>query len=170
MSTLTMGRSSLWPKVALDCAVVTRGELIRRARDLRRISRADLAKLTGVGARTITRIENGNVSDKARSVAALEHELAAELAQLSGGETPARSSVTLDEATDLDLLTTLGQRLAEQSRRIADLEAQLSADPNADDDRPRVGPPGGVPMHFLAADAPSARGHNGGSDTAQGNQ
>lgn len=134
---------SMWPLVALHCVVVTeRGEALRRARDLRRLSRRQLAEITGVGARTIQRIEQGEASQSARSIEVLEQELAPELRRLS----------LADGQRALDGFT-VNELLAEVSRRYAELEARTQR-------LPTVTPSDGDDIiEWRTDDAPSGQRH-----------
>jgi len=145
-------RSNGWPFMALHSRTVagtepgqklSRGELLRRARNLRRISRRELAELTGVGARTIGRIETGNAGDNTRSTEVLERALAPELATIT--DAPPAPSGRLDQFSDLDLLAELGRRLEERRR-------QAEAAPT-----PPAGHGGAGVEVGRTADAPSAR-------------
>lgn len=110
----------MWPFVALDSGVVTstdRGSSIRRARKARRLSIDELAKLTGVSARTIGRVERGEV-EKPHSLEVLEAELKAELDQYAAERgSPSASDPPLSQATFMQALA-----------HLAHLHAELSAD------------------------------------------
>ncbi|MCW2905159.1 MAG: hypothetical protein JWO67_7424 [Streptosporangiaceae bacterium] len=70
--------------------MVTRGQRIRRERERRRLSREELAKITGVGERTIGRIEKDD-SPGSPNIAVLE-------GWLGIGEQSASEPVGVDEA------------------------------------------------------------------------
>lgn len=138
----SQARLSMWPLVALHSAAVKeRGEALRRARDLRRISRRELAEITGVGARTISRIETGKAGDNARSIEALEQELAPELHRITGGSDRGKTLASF----------TYHELLAELSHRYAELEARLQQVPT-----PRTTSDDEV-VEWSTMDAPSGR-------------
>jgi transcriptional regulator with XRE-family HTH domain len=107
-----------WPFVALHFAPVTtsRGERVQRARNLRRMSQKDLAEATGVGERTIVRIESGR-AEGSPSLAVLEEFLrivTPTAVAPAGNDEPRPSPIAeaLMRADDLELLAELARRMA----------------------------------------------------------
>ena len=93
------------PFVPLHSVIVnaTRGDRIRAERERRRLSRDDLAAHTGVNAKTIARIERGEVTTSPNT-AILEHHL--------GIHHDDTARPTLADVDDLDLIAELARRLA----------------------------------------------------------
>jgi transcriptional regulator with XRE-family HTH domain len=94
------------PFVPLHSVIVnaTRGDRIRAERERRRLSRDDLAHHTGVNAKTIARIERGEVTTSPNTPA-LEDYLG-----ITQPATPERPN--LADVDDLDLIAELARRLA----------------------------------------------------------
>lgn len=120
-----------------------RGSTIEKARKLRKLSRRQLAELTGVAERTIQRIETGETNESSK-FEILEHELAAELRVVSRDAPSAGPS--LADAEDVELLGELARRLA-QRRGSAKPDNPYRAESTL----------GGDLVEFLTADAPSAQ-------------
>jgi transcriptional regulator with XRE-family HTH domain len=124
---------------------------------MRRWSIDELAAATKVGARTIGRIERGEV-DKPTSIDALEAELATELAQLAASDTDSNEADTvagaLKNATYMQLLAELASRHAESTAEVGDLKRELHALRSGD-----TTDPSDVRI-WRTADAPSSRRSN----------
>lgn len=89
----------LWPFVAVHSGTVdSRGQRILRARDLRRLSRRDVADATGVSERTIQRIEKDDVRNS-RALAVLESYLGLDEAQPVADTDLPKPRPTLDPDT-----------------------------------------------------------------------
>jgi len=136
-----------WPDMAVHSPHMTgRGDRIRRERKRRRLSQMDLRDATGVGLRTIGRIEAGE-AENSPSLEVLETYLG-----IRDDTLPAAERDHLDDDTDdgglADYTTT--ELLAEALRRVAHMEATMRTEPVT---RPREG---GV-VRWATSDAPSAR-------------
>jgi transcriptional regulator with XRE-family HTH domain len=108
------------PFVPLHSVTVTgsRGDRIRRARELRRLSREELAAQTGVNAKTIARIEREEVGSSP-NLTVLEQHL-----DLTPEASPA-GPASLSSIDDLDLIAELARRLAARRERNPDNPAKL---------------------------------------------
>lgn len=135
------------PFVHLHSVTVTesRGDRIRRARDLRRLSRDELAATTGVNPKTIARIERGEVSTSP-SIAILEDHLNIT------PEPASHHTTALRDVNDLDLIAELARRLA--ARRATSDTIQLGPEghfrwntrdaPYPEHGQPETGGEGGI--------------------------
>jgi transcriptional regulator with XRE-family HTH domain len=155
----TLGLS--WPRLAVHLRAVSasRGERIKQARQLRRLSQQELADATDVSVRTVRRIETGE-NESTRALTILETYL--ELAH-SPGDPDTHTDPTerldqdtleraLDQATFLDLLAALARkhsRVAKDTENPPDLpsgryvmrtedapSARRAQDPSAHKDQP----------------------------------
>lgn len=128
MRTVRSDRATEWPFVAVDCATVTgmsRGEAIRRARRMRRWSIRQLAEASGVGERTIGRLERGEGNeDTALTIEALERALAPELRRIEEGDALDEADLDQGPGPGLKVATTM-ELFAELAARYAALEAQI---------------------------------------------
>lgn len=121
---------------------------------MRRWSVDELAAATKVSARTIGRIERGEVN-KPTSIDVLEHELAPELAQLAATDTDTANTTTvagaLKAASYMQLLAELASRHAEATAEAGELKRELDALRSGDTTDPSD------VREFDSADAPSSR-------------
>lgn len=108
---------SEWPTVAVcSSGMGTRGQRIKRERNRRRLSQMDLHKATGVGLRTIGRIEKGE-AENAPSIEALEDFLGLSDRLPEATDTAPEEAPTIEQYTLMELL-------AEAVRRVAQIEAR----------------------------------------------
>src|SRR5690606_12666078 len=92
-----------------ETVLVRRGDRIRAERERRGLTREQLAEATGVNAKTIARIERGEVSSSP-STARLETHLG--IPHPGAAHPPPKPS--LADVSDLDLIAELARRLAER--------------------------------------------------------
>lgn len=120
---MTLGLS--WPCLAVHLGAVSesRGERIRQARQLRRMSQLDLAEATGIGHRTVRRVETGeNASPRSLTILETYLELAPMPADDTQPDTPterldqATIERALDQATFLDLLAAVARKHARTAK------------------------------------------------------
>ncbi|HLU75599.1 MAG TPA: helix-turn-helix transcriptional regulator [Nonomuraea sp.] len=138
-------RGSVWPEMAVHSPLMTgRGARIRRERLRRRMSQMDLRDKTGVGLRTIGRIEAGE-AENSPSLEVLESFLG-----LTDDQLPRADEPSADEPGGLESYSTT-ELLAEALRRVAHLEAMRGGDATSPLSRPA-----GL-VRWASADAPSAR-------------
>lgn len=147
-----------WPEVAVSSApMTTRGDRIKRERNRRRQSRPDVAKATGVSARTIQRIENGELAgDTSGAMDALEAYFGFDGMPALQDPEPADSGGAPHGLEDFSLM----ELLAESMRRVAQLEARHG--------ERFVGEPRRV--RWKTADAPPVNGRSGRPDDTRGAQ
>lgn len=145
-------RGRTWPKMAVHSPHMTgRGARIKLERKRRRLSQMDLHKLTGVGLRTIGRIEAGE-AENSPSLDILEAYFGIDtLPAADRDDTPTAGAGVDGDPDGLERYTTT-ELLAEALRRIAHLEAAVRG---ADTPPPPPRPLGTV--RWSTADAPSAR-------------
>lgn len=94
--------------------MTTRGDRIRRARQLRGLRQTDLAAAAGVNVRTLSRIETGGVRDS-KEIPVLETYLGIETTTdpiAEGRLTDAAIEAALDQASGMQLLVQFAKRLA----------------------------------------------------------
>lgn len=106
-----MGRidSIQWPIVAIPSAAMTRGQRIRRERNRRHLTIAELAaQIEGVSTRNLGRIENDKTKDSAATVLVEDY---LGLGPFVADEEPDDSLVRLDELSNLRLVRELLSRL-----------------------------------------------------------
>jgi transcriptional regulator with XRE-family HTH domain len=116
---------SMWPIVAVHSAdMTTRGERIKRARNLLRQSQMDVHKATGVGLRTIGRIEAGE-NEHSPSVEVLENHFGINDSSVGTDNDAPDTAEPVAGAppTSLDQFT-LMELLVEVVRRVAQFEAR----------------------------------------------
>lgn len=95
-----------WPKMSVESCAMTSGADLKRERQARRLSQAELAAILKVGARTVGRWESGEELP-ASALPAIERFLAGE----------PNTAPTIDAATDAELLIELLARAEGRHRR-----------------------------------------------------
>ncbi len=139
-----------WPELAIPSPVMaTRGQAIRKARLLRKLTIPELAGQLGIGARTLGRIERDEATSDSRTIDLVEAHLG--LTE----ETPVRTtSPRLAEATHAELAVEVYRRLMKLSAaEVVDgpLPDEAVADPDAISD-PDARPDPGQARHPKESD------------------
>lgn len=98
------------------------GHDIRRAREALGLSQPEVAKLAGLGPRTVRRVEAGQGEPEARTIAALRRVLG-----LPVDGAPPDPLVVLRSVSTVDFITESTRRFLEADSRIAELTRKLEA-------------------------------------------
>lgn len=144
------GRGQLWPFVAVHSGAVSTGEEIRRTRELRKLSRRNLAAAVGTSPKTIMRIENGRGGTGAAITLVREYLGLSEPTAASPG--PGRDITDLSDAL---LWTEIHRMLAEAQRRY--YRAADTPGPSPTGKHPGLGQLGTPPPDAWEQDEPDER-------------